>query len=167
MSTVFSASPASVGPSSARTGAASDSSRAHRRLDGARRLAALMLAAVVSSLVVLADRLISSWTDDHLFFGWVALWLVILAGTALFAAPARHLARRALPFLQGWTQALAEARAEQRLWNAARNDPRLMADLMQASQRDLGDERSDHQPWGRYPERLSETREQTVHLNHA
>ena len=125
-----------------------------------------MLAAVVAALVVLADQLISSWTDDHLFLGWVVLWLVILAGTALFAAPARQLARRALPWLQGWSQALAEARAEQRLWNAAHQDPRLMADLMQASQRDLDTERSDHQPWGRYPERLSEAREQRVHLNH-
>jgi hypothetical protein len=166
MSTVFSPSPASQGLCTGRTGVAFDTPRLRSRFDGTRGLAALMLAAVVSALVVLADRLISSWTDDHLFFGWVALWLVILAGTALFAAPARHLARRALPFLQGWTQALAEARAEQRLWNAAHRDPRLMSDLMQASQRDLGDERSDYQPWGRYPERLSTAREQTVHLNH-
>jgi hypothetical protein len=166
MTTVFSPSPASLGPSSARIATAFDTPRLRSRFDDTRGLAALMLAAVVSALVVLADQLISSWTDDHLFFGWVALWLVILAGTALFAAPARHLARRALPFLQGWAQALAEARAEQRLWNAAHRDPRLMADLMQASQRDLGDERSDYQPWGRYPERLSEAREQRVHLNH-
>ena len=166
MSTVFSPSPASLGLNNARTGAVLHTPRLRSRFDGTRGLAALMLAAVVAALVVLADQLISSWTDDHLFFGWVVLWLVILAGTALFAAPARHLARRALPWLQGWAQALAEARAEQRLWNAAHRDPRLMADLTQASQRDLDNERSDHQPWGRYPERLSEAREQRVHLNH-
>ena len=125
-----------------------------------------MLAAVVAALVVLADQLISSWTDDHLLFGWLALWLVILSGTALFAAPARHLARHALPALQGWSQALAEARAEQRFWNAAHRDPRLMSDLMQARQRDLDEERNDRQPWGRFPERLSEGREQRIHLNH-
>lgn len=164
MSTVFSPSPASLGLSNAPSGAAFDTPGLRRRLDGARGLAALMLAAVVSALVVLADQLVSGWTDDHLFFGWVVLWLVILAGTALFAAPARHLARRALPWLQGWAQALAEARAEQRLWNAAHRDPRLMADLRQARQRD--DECSDAQPWGRFPERLSEAREQRVHLNH-
>ncbi len=166
MSTVFSASPASLGLNNARTGVGFDTPSLRSRFDGTRGLAALMLAAVVAALVVLADQLISRWTDDHLFFGWVVLWLVILAGTALFAAPARHLARRALPWLQDWAQALAEARAEQRLWNAAHRDPRLMADLMHASQRDLDDGRSDHQPWGRFPERLSEGREQQIHLNH-
>jgi len=121
---------------------------------------------VVSALVVLADQLIGRWTDDHLFFGWIALWLVILASTALFAAPVRQLARRALPALQGWVQALAEARAEQQLWHAAHRDPRLMADLMHARQRDLNDGSDDRRPWGRFPERLSEGREQQMHLNH-
>jgi hypothetical protein len=167
MNTVFSPSPASLGTGSAHPGVAFTLPHLRTRVDGTRGLAALMLAAVVAALVVLADQLISSWTDEHLFFGWLALWLVILAGTALFAAPARHLARRALPALQGWAQALAEARAEQRLWDAARRDPRLMNDLMQARQRDLDAELSDSQPWGRYPERLSEAREQQVHLNHA
>ena len=167
MSTVFSPSPASLGLNSAHHSAESDSPRLRSRLDGARGLAALMLAAVVSALVLLADQLISSWTDDHLFFGWVALWLVILASTALFAVPARHLARRARSLLQGWTQTLTEARAEQHLWHAARRDPRLMAELMQARQRDLDNEQLDRQPWGRFPERLSEGREQQVHLNHA
>jgi len=37
---------------------------------------------------------------------------------------------------------------------------------MCARQRDLDDEQRDRQPWGRYPERLSESREQQVHLNH-
>lgn len=81
--------------------------------------------------------------------------------------PARHLARRALHALHGWSLALAEAGAEKPLWNAAHRDPRLMADLMCARQRDLDDGSDDHQPWGRYPERLSEGREQQMHLNHA
>jgi hypothetical protein len=165
---VLSSTPASLGSSSARPGVASNNiPRLHSRFDGARGLAALLLAAVVAALVVLADQLISRWTDEHLFLGWLALWLVILAGSALFAAPARHLARRALPTLQGWAQALAEARAEQRLWDAAHRDPRLMADLIHARQRDLDAGLNDSQPWGRYPERLSEGREQQVHLNHA
>lgn len=165
MSTVFSHRPLGLG--STGTSAATDTPRLSGRFDGARGLAALLLAAVVSALVVLADQLISSWTDDHLFLGWLALWLVILASTALFAAPARHLARRALPALKGWAQALAEARAEQQLWHAAHRDPRLMADLMHARQRDLDDAQHDRQPWGRYPERLSQDRERQMHLNHA
>lgn len=167
MSTVFSPSPASLGLNSARQSAESDTPRLRSRFDGSRGLAALMLAAMVSALVVLAEQMIGSWTDEHLFFGWLALWLVILAGTALFAAPARHLARRALSSLKGWAQTLAEARAEQQLWHAAHRDPRLMADLMHARQRDLDDEQCDRQPWGRFPERLNECREQQMHLNHA
>lgn len=166
MSTVFSHT--SLGLSGTRTVATADAPRLRGgRFDGARGLATLFLAAVVSALVVLADQVISSWTDDHLFLGWLALWLVILASTALFAAPARHLAHRALPALKGWAQALAEARAEQQLWHAAHRDPRLMADLMHARQRDLDSEQDDRRPWGRYPERLSEGREQQIHLNHA
>lgn len=167
MSTVFSPSPASLGLNSARSGAESDAPRLRSRLDGARGLAALLLAAGVSALVVLADQMIGAWTDDHLFLGWVALWMVILAGTALFAAPARQLARRALHALNDWSQSLAEARADMRLWNAAHRDPRLMADLMQARQRALDDEAMDRQPWGRYPERLSDGRGAHTHLNHA
>lgn len=165
MSTVFSHASTAPGLGATRTGTAPDAAR-HGRFNGSRDLAALMLAAVVAAMVVLADQLISSWTDQHLFFGWVVLWLVILAGTVLFAAPARHLARRVLPVLRGWTQALAEAREEQRLWHAAHRDPRLMADLMHASRRDPDEARSDRQPWGRFPERLSEGRGQQIHLNH-
>lgn len=167
MSTVFSPSSASLGLNSARTDTPADGPRLRRNLDGARGLAALLLAAAVSALVVLADQMISTWTDQHLFLGWLALWLVILAGTALFAAPARHLARRALPALQGWAQARAEARAEKQLWDAAHHDPRLMADLMCARKRDLDEGADEPQPWGRYPERLSEGREHQMHLNHA
>jgi hypothetical protein len=162
MSTVFSTSPASSGLSSTHPGAESDSPHLRSRFDGARGLAALLLAAVVSALVVLADQMISTWTDDHLFLGWLALWLVILAATALFNAPARHLARRAQRSLHGWSQALAE----KQLWNAAHRDPRLMADLMCALQRDLDDEPRAQQTWGRYPERLSAGREHQMHLNH-
>lgn len=167
MSTVFSPTPASLGLDLARTQRPTDGTQLRSRFDGARGLAALLLAAVVSALVVLADQMIDSWTDDHLFLGWVALWLVVLAGTAVFAAPARSLARRTLRSLHGWSQALAEARAEKQLWNAAHRDPRLMADLMCARQRDRDDGAGDHQPWGRYPERLNEGREQQIHLNHA
>jgi hypothetical protein len=85
---------------------------------------------------------------------------------ARLVEPARQLARRALAVLRAWTQALAEARAEQRLWHAAHRDPRLMADLMQAGQRDLDTEPNGRQPWGRFPERLSDGREQQIHLNH-
>ena len=133
MSTVFSPSPASMGLDVA--AAAPGHYQLDRRSDGARGLAAMLLAAAVAALVVLADRLIHTWTDGHLFLGWVALWAVIFAGSVLFAGTARRLARRTLRSLDGWSRSLAEARAEARLWEIARLDPRLKAELIQARAR--------------------------------
>jgi hypothetical protein len=95
----------------------------------------MLLAAAVAALVVLADQLISTWTDGHLFLGWVVLWVVIFAGSALLAGTARRMARSTLVALDSWSRSLAEARAEARLWELAKQDPRLKAELMQARAR--------------------------------
>ena len=170
MNTVFSPTPASVGLGSDRALEAAPPARLRSRLDGARGLSTLLLAAGVAALVVLADRMIRTWTDGHLFMGWVALWVVILAGTALFADPARRLARRALRSAHSWALALAEARAEMRFWNASRADHRVMAELAQASQRDLDAEADAATPtpgWGRFPEQRSMASESQIHLRHS
>lgn len=106
-----------------------------RRNDSARGLSVMLLAAVVAAMVVVADRLISTWADGQLFLAWVFLWVVVFAGMALFADTARSLARRAVVSLDGWSQALAEARAETRLWEMARMDHRLMNELVAARAR--------------------------------
>lgn len=106
-----------------------------RRSDSARGLSVMLLAAVVAAMVVVADRLISTWADGQLFLAWVFLWVVVFAGMALFADTARSLARRAVVSLDGWSQALAEARAETRLWELARMDHRLMDELLAARTR--------------------------------
>jgi hypothetical protein len=134
MSTVFSPSPASVGLDG--TAARSGTYRVRRRFDGSRGLATMLLAAAVAALVVLADQMIGSWADGHLFLGWVALWVVIFAGTAMFAGTARRLAHTTLRSLDSWSRSLAEARAEARLWDLARTDPRLKAELLQARARE-------------------------------
>lgn len=138
MSTVFSPSPAAVGtaaPSTADLGMY----RAGRRFDGSRSLAAMLLAAAVAALVVLADQLIDTWADGHLFLGWVALWVVIFAGSALLAGTARRMARSTLTALDSWSRSLAEARAEARLWELAKLDPRLKDELMQARARSVAE----------------------------
>ena len=140
MTTVFSPTPASVG-----LGTSSDDRgtyRLTRRFDGSRSLATMLLAAAVAALVVLADQMIGTWADGHLFLGWVALWVVVFAGSALFAGTARRVAKGTLSSLDSWSRSLAEARAEARLWDLARTDPRLKAELMQARAReaDLADE---------------------------
>jgi hypothetical protein len=114
---------------------APSSHRQPNRVDGARGLAAMLLAAVVAAMVVLADRLISTWADGHLLLAWVFLWVVVFAGLALFADSARRLARRGIVVLDSWSESMAEARAETRLWEMARHDPRLMSELTLARTR--------------------------------
>jgi len=138
MSTVYSPSPASLGLNAGAPTAPQGFYRVRRRADGTRGLAALLLAAVVSALVVLADQMINTWADGHLFLGWVALWVVVFAGTALFAGTARRVAQRTLRALDAWSRSMAEARAEARLWELAKLDPRLKAELVQA--REVDDE---------------------------
>ena len=103
--------------------------------DGARGLSALLLAAVVATLVVIADQLINTWADGHLMLAWVLLWAVVFAGLALFADTARRMARRTIAALDDWSRSMAEARAEMRLWEIARQDPRVMSELMAARHR--------------------------------
>lgn len=134
MSTIFTPDPRSLGLGSA--AAEAGTYRPRRILDGARSLATMLLAAVVAALVVIADRLISTWADGHLLLAWVVLWAVVFAGTALFAGTARQLASRAVLVLDGWSRSMAEKRAEARLWDMARSDPRLMSELVHARQRD-------------------------------
>lgn len=128
MSTVFSPTPAEL----AVPVDAPDVLARGRRLDGSRGLAAMLLAAAVAALVVVADQLIDTWADGHLFLGWVALWVVIFAGSALLAGTARRMARNTLDMLDSWSRSMAEAR----LWELAKHDPRLKAELIQARARE-------------------------------
>ncbi|WP_291010753.1 hypothetical protein [Hydrogenophaga sp.] len=154
-----------------------------RRFDGARSLAALLLAAAVAALVVVADRLVNTWADGHLLAAWVFSWIVVLAGLALFAGTARRLAQRTMRGLDAWSRARALARADARLWKAAQSDPRLMGELMQAQARDLVDDLAfsnalapmglspdlvepEGSRWERFIERVGENRLRNMHLHY-
>ncbi len=144
--------------------------------------AALVLAALVAALVVLADRLVSTWADQHLFLGWVLLWVVIFAGLALFAGTARTLAARAMHLLDGWSRVRAQSRAEVRLWAIARSDPRVMSDLVAVRARTesdsdfsvalapVGIEPHVKEPvvrgWAGYFEHVGHSRVRNMHLHH-
>ncbi|HMN92684.1 MAG TPA: hypothetical protein PKC60_05570 [Hydrogenophaga sp.] len=121
------------------------------RLRSVRGLAGMLLAAVVAALVVVADRVINTWADQHLFLAWVVLWAVVFAAMALFADVARGLAQRVLRALDGWSRTLAEARAEARLWEMAQSNPRLMRELQLARQRQHEDFESALAPLGIEP----------------
>lgn len=100
-----------------------------------RGLAAVLLVAMVSALVVVADQLMETWADGHLLAAWVLLWAIGFAAFALLAPAARGLAARLTAGLDGWSQRLARRRADERLWELARKDPRVMADLSAARSR--------------------------------
>ena len=103
-----------------------------RGFDSTKGLSTMLLAAMVSALLVVADQLIETWADGHLMVAWIALWLVGFAAIAIFAGAARRLAAAAMASLDEWSRAIADARADERLWRLAKGDPRVMADLQAA-----------------------------------
>ncbi|MEA3393916.1 MAG: hypothetical protein U9R55_04735 [Pseudomonadota bacterium] len=103
--------------------------------DTTKGLAAMLLAAMVAALVVVADQLVDTWADGHLLAGWVVLWVVGFAAIALLADTARHLAARSIKALDAWSRGVARKRADERLWELARKDERVMADLQAARTR--------------------------------
>ena len=98
-------------------------------------LSAMLLAAMVSALVVVADQLMSTWAEGHLMLAWIALWVVGFAAVAIFAGAARKLATTLVEALDAWSARVAQGRADERLWSSAKADPRIMADLNAAMSR--------------------------------
>ncbi len=97
-----------------------------------RGLAGMLLAAAVAALVVVADQVVSTWADGHLFLGWVAMWAVVFSSMALFSGAARRLSQRLVRALDSWARHHAEARAEARFMLLAQRDPRMLAEFRRA-----------------------------------
>ena len=106
-----------------------------RGLSGKRGLATLLLSAMVAAVMVVADEVMNSVAEGHLLVMWIALWAAAFVSLAVFAVPARKLANHLKVGLDDWSRALAEARADERLWAAAKTDTRVMADLQAAASR--------------------------------
>ena len=98
-------------------------------------LATVLLAAGVSALLVLTDRLLDSWAESHLVAAWLALWAVAVLAIVLLRGLTRVLAQHLMTNLDKWSAQLARRRADQRLWDMAQKDPRLMRDLEVAMDR--------------------------------
>ena len=103
-----------------------------KRISVTRSLATLLLSAMVAAAMVVAYQVMDSVAEGHLLVVWIALWATAFAALALFAGATRRLAARTLTGLNDWSQAIAQGRADVRLWEAARSDPRVMADLQAA-----------------------------------
>jgi hypothetical protein len=104
----------------------------HIDSERARGLAGMLLAAAVAAFVVVADQLVSTWADGHLFLGWVAMWAVVFASMALLSGAARRMSQRLVRALDAWARDRAEARAEARFMVLAQRDPRMMAEFRRA-----------------------------------
>lgn len=127
-------------PGVARAEAVVEHIRAARRsFDGARGLAALLLAAIVSSLLVVADKLMSTWSEGGLLVAWLVLWGVAFAAIAFFAGTARTLAVRAISAMRAAAQRRAAARADEQFLAYAKQDPRILRDLQAISTRQEAD----------------------------
>lgn len=107
----------------------------HRGFDSTKGLSFMLLAAMVSSLVVVADQLVETWVNGHLMVAWIALWVVCFTAMAIFAGAARKLALATVAGLNAWSVKRAQARADDRLWTVAQTDPRMMADINAAMAR--------------------------------
>ncbi|MBI5278840.1 MAG: hypothetical protein HY854_20575 [Burkholderiales bacterium] len=106
-----------------------------------RGTATFLLAAVVSALLVVANELVETWTEGHLMVAWVVLWAVGFASLALFAQPARTAGAAIRSAFRSWSAARKQAAEDDKLWNLALQDARVMADLSRAmsaaAERDL------------------------------
>jgi hypothetical protein len=100
-----------------------------RRFGNPAGMASVLAAGGLAAVIVVAEQVVSAWTDGHLLAAWIAMWAVVFSLLAVFANAilawpqqwqARRLARR---------QAAAERAADERTWSVAMADPRLMAEL--------------------------------------
>ena len=107
-------------------------SRVGRAFDIARAAPSLLLAAVVSALLVVANQVVDTWTEGHLLAAWIVLWTVAFAALALLAAPARSAVAALRTALQAWNEERVRAAQDKQYWEAALADARLMADISRA-----------------------------------
>jgi len=100
--------------------------------DAARGAASLLLAAVVAALLVVANQVIDTWGDGHLVAAWMVLWVIAFTGLALLAAPVRRAVATLRSSSKAWSEARRREAEDEKTWNAALYDARIMADLSRA-----------------------------------
>lgn len=116
--------------------AAGSLQRAANDVFSTRGAAALLLAAIVSALLVVANQVIDTWTEGHLLLGWIVMWTVAFAALALAARPARAAVQGVRLQLGRWAAARRAAEQDDKLWQLALTDARVMADISRAMSTD-------------------------------
>lgn len=107
-----------------------------RWLASSQGLATVLLAGLAAAVLVVAFQVMDSLAEGHLLVIWMGGWLAGFAALALLAAPSRQLAGLLIGSLRSAAQRRAQARCDAQMWSVARLDPRLINELMIATQRD-------------------------------
>ena len=102
------------------------------RIDGARGFAVLGIAVVLSALLVVANEVVTTWTDGHLLAAWIILWTVALAALPLLARPARRAMAGLRNRYRAWSAARRQAADDAQMWALALRDARIMAEISRA-----------------------------------
>ena len=108
---------------------------ARRSMDGARGLAAILLAAMFAAVLVVSDHLMTTLDEGEALLAWAALWTIGLVAVALFATTARDLVSRAANAWKAGAARRASARADAQFMAYAAFDPRVMHELEAAVSR--------------------------------
>jgi hypothetical protein len=106
-----------------------------KNLNSSRGLTAMLLAAMVSAVLVVANQVIDSVSEGHLFAAWIALWTIAFATLAMCAAPARRMSASLRQTWTTWKQQQKAAASDAKLWSVALQDARVMADISAAISR--------------------------------
>ena len=105
---------------------------ARGRLNGARGMAAFLLAAVVAAVLVVADRMISNLDDGEALVGWAVVSGLLFAAIALGANALRTVGARLAATWKAGAERRANARADAQFMAYAAFDPRVMHELQAA-----------------------------------
>jgi hypothetical protein len=97
-----------------------------------RSLAAFLLGAFLSALILVADQFIGAFADGHLLATWIAMWMYVFVAMALLAPAAKRSAVAILKWTRETNERAAKRRSEALYLEAARHDPRVMAELRAA-----------------------------------
>jgi len=102
------------------------------RADSARSIAAILLSAIVSTVLVIVNQVIDTYTDGHLMAAWMFMWLVAFSTIALLASPIRKTVTGFKPAMSAWILARREKANDAKMWEVALQDPRVMAEIQRA-----------------------------------
>lgn len=112
--------------------AAASIQRAASTMLSPRGAATLLLSAIVAALLVVANQVVDTWAEGHLLLAWIAMWTVAFAALALAAAPIRKAVHGLRSFGRRWAVARRAAIQDEKLWQVALTDARVMADISRA-----------------------------------